>query len=168
MDVDWWARGIGVAALVIAIGGFAWRVFEWWLTNRPRIRVKGSACTAVSGNRFYYGDSFSPTHFSVAVVNIGKRPITVTSVGFEEIRLPLTRRRTRYYLFTGIPGQLPTRLDQAQDVTVYAGIGGELGEEVKSGLKVVPFCKDAEDHVHKGKTDEHFKRFVAARRSNVK
>ena len=165
MSTAEWGLLLGVVGTVTGTGGLVFRIYEWRMTNRPRIRVKGSACAAVPGNRFYYGDRLSPTHFSVGVVNIGKRPITVKSVGFQEVKRTFTRRRARQWLFEGIPGQLPARLAQTQDdVILYTDIGGELGEEVTSGLKVMPFCKDAEGHTHKGKTDEHFKRFVRSQK----
>ncbi len=50
MDVDWWARGIGLAALGIALAGLGWRLLEFWQSGRANIKVVGSAGIAQATN----------------------------------------------------------------------------------------------------------------------
>ena len=41
--VDWWARGIGIAALTISGLALAERVVEWWIGRRVKFTVTGTA-----------------------------------------------------------------------------------------------------------------------------
>ena len=68
--VDWWARGVGLAALLIALGSLGWNIFNAVVRDRAKLAVE---C------------SFSVLHWEGNVVdcigvgasNVGRRPISL-------------------------------------------------------------------------------------------
>ena len=163
MDVDWWARGIGLAALIIALGGLGWRLLEFWLTGRADIKVLGSAGTAQQTNaglKLRRGERFGYSLVLVDIINSGRRAVTIDTAGFW---VPSSTRMSQ--IEPGIPDTLPKRLHPGDSVVVIGDALAFLDSQTEDLSKLRPYCEDAEGQTHKGKTDHHFRQLVANYRS---
>ncbi len=159
MDVDWWARGIGLAALVIALIGLGWRLLEFWLTGRADLKVVGSAGTAqdtAAGRKLMRGKRFGYSLVIVDIINGGRRPATIDVAGF---LVPGSDRMSQ--IEPGIPDTLPKRLDPGESVVVLGDARTFLEAQTEDLGKLRPYCKDAEGQTHLGKVDGHFRQLVA-------
>lgn len=156
MSVDWWARGLGISGIVLGAGGIAWRWFEWWATGRSRMKVIASAGSIQEtgiGLVRVRGEGFGVNSITIEAINTCRRAITIDAVGFID---PQTRSE---YMVGPQPGQLPATLDPGQRVTIR-GDPEHFLEVLRPGARLVPFCRDVEGKVHKGKQDQHLRKFI--------
>ncbi|HEY8766935.1 MAG TPA: hypothetical protein VIP09_06695 [Dehalococcoidia bacterium] len=161
-NADWWARGIGIAALLVSAIAFGWRVFEWWRSERVRFRVVGTAGTIKLsqglGQHWLYQGPRQPSYqVAVTVANQG-REATIDEAGF----LPPPGRSdglSRIALGPQ-PGQLPKRLKRGEYELIWGHPRDEMLALVVEGVALVPYCRDGEGHIHTGETNEHYARFV--------
>ena len=164
MDTDWWARGIGLAALLVALAGVGWRLIEFWLTGRASIKVVGSAGlkqATEAGLILMRGKRFGFSHVLVDVINRGRRPVNIHSAGF------LVPGGTRLiHMEPGVPGTLPKRLEQGDIVTVTNSAESFLDRYSEDLNDLRPYCKDAEGQMHVGKVDHHYRDLIAIYRSS--
>lgn len=163
MDTDWWARGIGLAALVVALAGLGWLVIEFWLTGRSNIKVVGSAGlpqATEAGPKLFRGKRFGFSVVLVDVINKGRRPVNIETAGF---LVPGGARLIQ--MESGIPGTLPERLDPGDRVTVLSTADPFLDGHSEDLDDLRPYCEDAEGQMHVGKVDHHYRDLVAAYRS---
>ncbi len=179
---DWWARGFGAGAFLVAALALMWRVSEWRAERRLDLRVRGSAGGIVGTGQTQHllrSTRVGCSLVVVDVVNRGRSPAWVEHVGFHE-PVPLRERisdwwhneirdddvesRRRIVLITPDPasgsGIVPSRLEPGQRLVVFGDARGLLIE--KGIAKFYPFCQDAEGHIHKGKNDRHFRRLLKA------
>ncbi len=163
MDTDWWARGIGLAALVVALAGLGWRLIEFWLTGRANIKVVGSAGlkqATEAGLKLMRGKRFGFSEIVVDVINKGRRPVNIHTAGF------LVPGGTRLIqMEPGVPGTLPKRLDPGDSVTVTNSAESFLDGHSEELDDLRPYCEDAEGQRHVGKVDHHYRDLLAAYRS---
>jgi hypothetical protein len=156
MSVDWWARGLGIAGIVLAAGTIIWHWFEWWIAGRARLKVVASAGRFQWSPHFsgiLYGKGVEASSIIITVINTSRRVVTVQAVGF------LQRRGEWRCLLAPLPGRrFPATLGQGENVSGWAD-PETFVEALRSGARLVPFCKDTEGKIHKGKEDEHFRRF---------
>jgi hypothetical protein len=156
MTVDWWARGLAIGGIVLGASGIVWRWFEWWIAGRARLKVVASAGQVQWSPHFsgiLYGERFGESSIIVTVINTSRRLVIAEAVGFLD-----DRGKARYYL-ASLPGhRFPATLNQGERVSGWAD-PGTFVEALRSGAQLVPFCKDTEGKIHKGKEDEHFRRF---------
>lgn len=159
MDVDWWARGIGIAALVLALAGVLLRLLEFLLSGRARIKVVGSAGTVqptAAGLKLLRGKRFGYSLVVVDIINTGRRPVTIDTVGF---RVPGSKRLTQ--LEPGVLETLPARLEPGERTTVTSQAHSFLENQIELPSKLRPYCNDAEGRTHLGALDHHFHQLVA-------
>ncbi len=163
MDVDWWARGIGLAALVIALFGLGWRVLEFWATGRASLRVRGSAGVAQQTGAGPYLIRSKRVGYSLVVVDVinnGRRPAVVMETGFI---VPGSDRRSR--LTPAIRDLLPKKLEPGESVTVTSRaqsfFDAQADPPAQDVHKLRPYCMDAEGKMHMGKVDHHFRQLIA-------
>jgi hypothetical protein len=163
MSADWWARGLSIGAVAIAFGGFIWARLEWRAAGRPRMKVIGSAGhiqrAQDGGLALLRGERFGEDWVIIDAINTSRRALTVESVGFLDYGGFLRRRKRGFYGIWPRAGQLPRRLDPGEKVSVE-GDPKPVFEALRSGARLVPFCQDAEGRIHKGRQDEHFRRFA--------
>lgn len=74
--VDWWARGIGVAALLIALGGLAWNLCHTAVRDRAKLAIEVSLSIVGWGPR-------TISCVAVEAFNVGRRPLTVANCTFD-------------------------------------------------------------------------------------
>ncbi len=74
--VDWWARGVGAVALLIALGGLGWNVYHSTLRDRAKIAIKISL-------GFVGAPPVVVPCLSVEIANSGRRPCTIESCKLE-------------------------------------------------------------------------------------
>ena len=156
MSADWWARGLGISGIALGAGGIVWRWFEWWASGRSRMKVIASAGRVEEtgiGLLRMRGGQFGVNAIVIEAVNTCRRAVTVEAVGF------LDRRARSEYMVGPQPGQLPATLNPGQRVAIRGDPQGFL-EAVRSGARLVPFCRDVEGKVHKGKQDQHLRKFI--------
>lgn len=163
MDTDWWARGIGLAALVVALASLGWLLIEYRLTGRASVEVVGSAGltqATEAGPKLFQGKRFGFSHVVVEVINKGRRPVNIETVGF---RVPGGTRLIQ--MEPGIPETLPRRLDPGEKVTVLSTAESFLEGHSDDLDDLRPYCKDAEGQMHAGKVNHHYRDLLAAYRS---
>ena len=158
MDVDWWARGIGLTAMVIALFSLALRAFEIWRAGRADLKVIGSAGKAQITNAGPYlvrGRRFGYSLVLVDIINKGKRPVVVEQAGFV---VPGSDHRS--VTIPGVPDLLPKRLEPGDSVTVTNDAQSFFEHQTEDLGKIRPYCQDAERKTHLGKVDGHFRQLV--------
>lgn len=163
-SVDWWARGIGLAALVVSALALGWRIAEWWLQGHVKMKVTGTA-GAISFNsdygqlQSYRGPRQTETHIGVEFVCKG-RDVTIDACGFEVLgdnrRIVLGHQR----------GQLPKRMTRSDKETVWATADSET-QELAALNRLKPFCEDSEGRYHIGSLDEHFNHYAQRLREQL-
>jgi hypothetical protein len=110
------------------------------------------------------GDRFRDSEVVVYVINRSKREVTVNSAGF----FAKDRKTGQLHLLWINPrGLLPTKLSRGERTQVLAG-AENLERAVGAGMRLVPFCRDAEGHVHRGKNDEYLEGWVTRMRESVR
>ena len=157
MSTAEWGIVLGLIGTLTGTGTLFWRVIEWYLSGRPRLKVVGSA--GRQGQQgpqpiVLYGERFGePDLITVTAICKGS-PLTVTKAGFYDDNCG-----TRYHI-APLFGHLPARLQRGESVVV-AGRADALIGEVDSLERLFPYCEDAEERTYRGKTDGHFKHLVA-------
>ena len=156
MSVDWWARGLGISGIVLGAGGTLWRCFEWWIAGRARLKVIASAGRVQWSPDLFgilYGEGVEESSVIVEAINTSRRVIVVESVGF------LDRSGKAHYYLKPLPGgHLPASLSPGERVSGW-GDPKTFVQALRSGAQLIPFCKEVEGRVHKGKEAESFRRF---------
>ena len=163
--MDWWARGIGIAALVIALFGLGWRILEFWATGRANVTVKGSAGVLQQTGAELYLIRSKRVGYSlvvVEVINKGRRAVIINEVGF---LLPGSERRTM--MGPRDPRTLPKRLEPGDSFTVENSAKSFFENQAEDIDELRPYCRDAEGKTHLGVVDDHFGQLVAAYRANA-
>ena len=74
--VDWWARGIGLSALGVALLGLGWTIYNAVFRDRARIRAR----VATGGVQNYPGVDGEQWLWFIEVMNQGRRPISISSL----------------------------------------------------------------------------------------
>ncbi len=180
MDVDWWARGIGIAALVLVVLQFGWRLTEWRVAGRGLLRVSGSAGlikTGPAGPVLARGERFGKSELVIVdIVNVGRRSVFVTGAGF----LDRASDRRLLRLTSGKPETLPQKLEPGQRTMQFAGADEFVAKasmptnQMTRGWRrllwlllgrlgrhpLVAWCQDAEGRDYTGKVDKHFSRLI--------
>ena len=157
MSVNWWPHSLVIVGIVLAAGGIIWGWFVWWVAGRARLKVVASAGRVVWSPHFsgiLCGERFGESSIIVTAINTSRRVVIAEAVGF------LDRRGKGTYYLAKLPvGQFPASLSQGEKVSGWAD-PGIFVEALRSGAQLVPFCKDTEGKIHKGKEDEYFRRFA--------
>jgi hypothetical protein len=165
MSTAEWGIVLGLVGTITGTSGLLWRVFEWWMAGRSRLKVIGSAGQATPGGGQIWmarGERFGESHVIVDVINVSRRPITVSQVGF----LHRAERRS-LTIIPAIPQQLPVRLETGEKVTVFGDAQRFLEEAGETTDGFVSYCEDAEDRTYTGKVDWHFRRLMERRRQDM-
>lgn len=156
MSADWWARGLSIGSFCVASLALLWHPVQWWLSGRSRMKVIASAGliqeTGIGLLRLR-GEGYGVNSIIIEAINTCRRTVTIEAVGF------LDRRTRGEYMVGPQPGQLPATLNPGQRVAIRGDPQGFL-EAVRSGGRLVPFCRDVEGKVHKGKQDQHLRKFI--------
>jgi hypothetical protein len=154
----------GAVTGTVGAVGVIWRIFEWWLNNRLDVQVVGSAGQVfVSDSQPFVGRGgrFRDSEVVVYVINRSRRDVIVDAAGFL-VKRP--KKGQPYRLDINPRGLLPTKLSRGEKTQVLAG-AENLQAAVEAGMRLVPFCRDAEGQIHRGKNDEYFEGWVKQIRS---
>lgn len=116
---DWWARGLGIAALTASLGALAWNMYNAILRDRAKLVIEVSLSVVGWGTR-------TMTCVSVEVFNVGRRPNSVAGCIFR-----ISKNRN----LTFVPGlalkdpllgslideshKMPKRLEESQSHKFY-------------------------------------------------
>ncbi len=160
MDSDWWARGIAITALSISLLAAAWPIFAWSEARRVRLQVTASMSQfwpAMHPGQFVAVDELKPEGYllDIRVLNRG-RPTTVDSGrGLDAVGL-LDSQSGALYGFIQHPAQFPARLQPQEALNISGSPGSDLREALRSGARLIPYCRGSDGRIHKGKYDEYF------------
>jgi hypothetical protein len=160
-----WGVLLGAIGTVTGTAGLFWRVFEWWRNNRLDVQVVGSAGQVLMSDSGVFvgkGGRFRESEVVVYVINRSRREVTVDAAGFLVER---PKRGQPYAMWINPRGLLPAKLSRGERAQVLAGVENLQGA-VAAGTRLVPFCRDAEGHVHRGKNDEYFEGWVKRMRES--
>jgi hypothetical protein len=158
LAVDWWARGVGIAGVLVALAALGIRGYELRRSGVGKVRVTGSAGLvtfqpALGQMVVERGKRFGYDNVVIDVVNTGQRPVHVNAVGFAH------PDGQRFSILLGQPGQLPKKLEPGASTMIWSkslaeGLG-DLQRWLSADLRVRPYCTDAEGKMHIGKVDHH-------------
>lgn len=75
-SVDWWARGIAGAALLVSVASLIWTIYHSVWRDRARLNVEASLSVLGFGTH-------TKTCVSIEAANNGRRPITVAGCSID-------------------------------------------------------------------------------------
>ena len=106
---DWWARGIGIAALGISTLALTWNVFNAAWRDRARLRVGVSWGVMPNG----LTENSDDWMWFIEAANVGRRPITVSGRGGVEFPTG------QWLAFAGGSEHLPKRLEEGSRLIMW-------------------------------------------------
>ena len=142
---DWWARGLGAAALVIAAIGLIWNIWSAVWRDRPLLKLRidrGQLLRDSDGDQLVNWGVEGDVLFARAV-NRGRRPLRVLSGGLQSGEKKL--------LVKG--GTLPATLGESEEITLWIE-RGQLATELQANAGGVPtqyWFLDSGQQYHRGR-----------------
>jgi len=163
--VDWWARGIGVAALVLALLGLAWNVYNSVHRDRAHLKV-GNKIAIIGG-----GIGGEPLRcLCVKVSNTGRRPITlsgcVVDVGSNQSMTFFPGAVVKYGplgIHIDESHKMPKRLEEGEShefLFLVDGLRDGLAQDAKF-KPIASVVKDGTGKPWRATFDSHLKKFIA-------
>ncbi len=104
---DWWARGLGIAAFIVALVSVLWNIYSaGW---RDRARLKLDMHWGMKPN----SDVADEWIWFIEAANTGRRPLTISSHG------GLDFPNGRWLALAGGAEHLPKRLEEGESLTMW-------------------------------------------------